>query len=268
MTPYLEAHPPRRRQYRAPRREDLSGVVVVHTTESVLDSVGPDTGAERVAEWITRRTTPGSYHDIVDADSAVYLVAYDNEAFHVATHRLNRSAIGLAFACRTTDWDRMSPARRDAFLTSGAAAAARAAAHVTTRTARTVPARRLTLDQALGGMSGFLAHGDADPERRTDPGPKFPWEEFLVAYRQATAPTGGPPIDDEEDDMRLLRIIRNPGEDAHEEHGKIHLVSSQGVGPPLDPGRLSALKAIGVLEFTGSRAQRDLANDALRDVAR
>ena len=40
-------------QGRTPRRAKLSGMVGVHTSEGVMDSVGVDTGAENVASFIT-----------------------------------------------------------------------------------------------------------------------------------------------------------------------------------------------------------------------
>ena len=43
---WLDDHPPKRSQFRDPRRERVSGVIVVHTAENVMDSIGVDTGAE------------------------------------------------------------------------------------------------------------------------------------------------------------------------------------------------------------------------------
>lgn len=202
MTIYLREHEPKRSQFRSPRRQKLVGVIGVHTAESVMDTVGPDTGAENVADFIRRRTDPGSYHDLVDSDSVVQLVDYDDEAYHIATHTLNRRTTGLSFACRTSDWAKMSPAKRTAFLRNGARAAARQARHHHKRTGIVVPAKRITLAEALAGKPGFLAHGDADPGRRSDPGTRaphlFPWDEFLDHYRTEAADLlgGTPPSKD------------------------------------------------------------------------
>ena len=68
-----------------PRRARPSGVTVLHTAENVIDLVGPDTGAEAVAAFIRTRTTPGSYHDLVDRDSALQLVPYGAEAYQDGT---------------------------------------------------------------------------------------------------------------------------------------------------------------------------------------
>ena len=109
-TPYLELHRSRIAQMHSPRREELVGIIGVHTTEGVLDGQGPDMGAENTANYISDRDTYGSYHDIADTDSLVYVVDYDDEAFHIATHKLNRRTTGLAFACCTVDWAKMSAA--------------------------------------------------------------------------------------------------------------------------------------------------------------
>lgn len=188
---YLEDRPTTIKQYRAPRRERPVGIIGVHTAENVMDSIGPDTGAENVAAFIAKRADPGSYHDLADADSIVSLVSHANEAFHIATHRLNRRTTGLSFACRTVDWARMSPERRRAFIRNGATAAVRQALYHRQASGIVVPPRQITLAQALNGDPGFLAHASADPGRRSDPGADFPWGEFLAEFsRQWNAATG------------------------------------------------------------------------------
>lgn len=191
LTAYLREHPPASPQFRSPRRNRLTGAIVVHTAESVLDSIGPDTGAENVAGFIGRRGDPGSYHDLCDSDSIVHLVDYDDEAFHVAVYSGNRFSIGLSFACRTTDWAKMTAAQRGGFIDNGADAAARMAAHVKTRTGIVVPARRITVEQFRAGAAGFISHGELDPGRRSDPGNapgQFPWETFLFEVAVRTQP--------------------------------------------------------------------------------
>lgn len=183
-------------QYRSPRRNKVTGAIAVHTAESVLDSIGPDTGAENVADWMTRRTDPGSYHDLVDSDSIVNLVDYGDEAFHDGTGG-NRWSLGLSFACRTTDWAGMSDKQRRGFITNGAKAAARMAAYVKAETGVVVPAKRITAAQYRAGQPGFVSHAELDPGRRSDPGNKagqFPWDDFLAEFAtQYAALTGGKP---------------------------------------------------------------------------
>lgn len=186
MTAYLIANPPRIRQFR-PRRAALWPVIGVHTAESFPDEVGPDTGAENVARFIRDRTTPGSYHKLSDADSRMELVPFDQAAYHIGTHGLNDRTIGISAATQAAKWDNLSDDYRDAMVRNMARDAADAARWLKAEIGITVPARRITLAQALDGYAGFLAHGDADPARRTDPGKSFPWDLFLTTYADLMA---------------------------------------------------------------------------------
>lgn len=181
MGAYLIDNPPRIAQFRT-RTRPISGVTVVHTAESVLDSVGADTGAEAVARFIQGRTNYGSYHDVVDSDSGITLVPYDLAAFQDGTGS-NGTALSLSFACRTTDWQRMSAGQRANFLRQGAK---KIAAQQRWKRARGLPVsdlRRISRAQSEAGVPGFIAHGDRDPGRRTDPGEQFPWADFFAAIR-------------------------------------------------------------------------------------
>lgn len=184
---FLEDHPPRVRQFRRPRRATPSGVIVVHTAESILDTVGPDTGAENVAAFIVARTDYGSYHLLVDSDSIVQLVPFDAEAYGDRTGS-NLHAIHLSFACSTTDWSRMSAAKRTAFVRNGARAAARAAEWLKAEHGVTVPPRRISRADSEHRRPGFISHAERDPSRRTDPGTGFPWGEFLSTFEAFVDP--------------------------------------------------------------------------------
>ena len=102
---YLLDNPPATQQFYPSRPRPLSGGVLIHTTESVMDNVGPDTGAENVAGFISRRNDYGSYHCIVDADSAVALVPDSYVAYHCGASGYNGVTWGISFACRTVDLD-------------------------------------------------------------------------------------------------------------------------------------------------------------------
>lgn len=198
---YLDDHPPARTQFRR-RYATPTGLIVVHTAESALDAIGEDTGAEGVADFIRRRSDPGSYHRLVDSDSIVPLVRFEMAAYGDGTGS-NEFAIHLSFACRAADWPGMDPARREAYLVNGARAAREAAVWLDRVHGVTVPARRVTRTQSDQGAAGFISHGERDPGRRTDPGPGFPWDRFLTLYAS------------EEDDMtpeqieQLNRIEKN-----------------------------------------------------------
>lgn len=179
MTPYLEAHPPARTQYRKPRREAPSGVYVVHTAESGTAS------AEGVAAFISRRSTPGSYHDIADDHGAVHLVSWGAEAFGDGTGS-NRHALHLSFATDAHRWPKMPAVMRDSFIENGARRAAAAAKWVQLTTGVTIPARRITRAESENRVPGFISHGERDPGRRTDPGAQFPWDQFLERFEAHT----------------------------------------------------------------------------------
>ncbi len=194
---YLDDHPPARTQFRQ-RYATPTGLIVMHTAESALDVIGEDTGAEGVADFIRRRTDPGSYHRLVDSDSIVPLVRFEMAAYGDGTGS-NEFAIHLSFACRAADWPHMSAERREAFLVNGARAAREAAAWLREHHGIDVPAIRVTRAQSDQGAAGFISHGERDPGRRTDPGPGFPWDRFLTLYAQEDDMT--------DDDRELLRQI-------------------------------------------------------------
>jgi hypothetical protein len=175
---WLREHPPARSQYRVGRRARPTGCTVVHTAEGVLDTVGPDTGAEATADFIRRRDTPGSYHDLVDSDSAIWLVRYGDEAYQDGTGS-NPWALSISFALKTTDWARLTPERRDAFLRQGAIAFRRQQAWLRAHGHPTTPLRRISKAQSDAGQAGFISHGERDPDRRSDPGRDFPWTRFF-----------------------------------------------------------------------------------------
>ena len=194
---WLDQHPPVRSQFRDPRRDKPSGLIVVHTAENVMDSLGPDTGAEAVANYIRNRTTAGSYHDLVDSDSVVHLVRYTCEAFHDATGT-NPHSFGLSFACRTTSWATMGPARRAGYIDRGARCAAVYARWVKAEYGIDIPPARLSRSQSEAKQPGFISHAARDPARRSDPGQEFPWPMFLARFRELMA-IPAPPIKDDDD---------------------------------------------------------------------
>lgn len=197
---YLDTHPPERPQFRSPRRQPVSGVVVVHTAENTPDTVAFDGGAEAVANFIQGREDPGSYHDLCDSDSCINLVAYWNEAFHDGTGS-NRHSYGVSVATRADVWPLVPKAWRDGAVKQAAAAAARYARWVKNTRGIVIPARRITRAQSEQLEPGFISHAERDPARRTDPGAAFPWQQFLTEYARLMGHnTGGGLLADLTDD--------------------------------------------------------------------
>jgi len=182
MGVYLEDHRPARKQFRQQRRAAVTGAIVIHTAENNTDTDLPDGGAEAVARFVARRSdAAGSYHSVVDADSVVRLGRYEWEMFHDGTGG-NRWSLGLSFACRASQWPNLPSEWTEAALRNGAAEAARMARWVKGTVGVDVPAERMSSAQYRSTEPGFVGHGDIDPGRRSDPGVRFPWEQFLALY--------------------------------------------------------------------------------------
>lgn len=191
---YLDDHPPRLRQFRD-RGTTPSGVIVVHTAESLPDETGPDTGAENVARFIVGRDTYGSYHDLADSDSVINLVRYDQQAYGDGTGS-NPHAYHVSAATQAHRWPTLSPEWREATVRNMAKAAARYAGWLDATHGRTVPARRITREQSDRRIAGFISHAERDPGRRTDPGPAFPWDLFLTYFAEFTQEDDMPSAED------------------------------------------------------------------------
>lgn len=208
-------------QSRCPRRDRLSGVVVVHTTEAALDAIAPDTGAENVAAFIARRPDPGSYHVLVDTDSVVDLIVDGCEAFGTNSGD-NRHAWHIAMACRTTDLD------PDAWHTHVLLRAVAAEAVEFWRRNGFDPAaaRWLTRSEAQAKQGpGYVNHGTLQPQDRTDAFAAHPDRvdlELLLARftREAAGTTTPQPLPEDDvtpDDIeniakRVTAYLASPNE--------------------------------------------------------
>jgi hypothetical protein len=208
---YLDDHPnPNQSQFRCPRREQPSGVCVVHTAENTPDTIAGDGGAEAVARFISTRDTPGSYHDLCDSDSIINLVRYECEAFHDATSHGNWHEYGVSGATRAAMWSQMTAAWRAGCVGNMAIAASRYAHWLHARRGILVPARRINRFQSESRMPGFISHAERDPARRTDPGRDFPWGDFLALFSDLTADLRGQPIPEPEE-LPDMFLYGSPG---------------------------------------------------------
>jgi hypothetical protein len=179
---YLDDHPPRVRQFRA-RGTTPSGVIVVHTAESVPDTVAIDGGAEGVANFIRNRSDFGSYHWLADSDSLIDLVRMTQQAYGDGTGS-NSHAIHISAATQAHRWKGLSRDWTEATVRNMARAAAKADAYVFSVHKVHIPAKRITRAQSDQRVEGFISHAARDPERRSDPGDDFPWDFFLETYEK------------------------------------------------------------------------------------
>lgn len=178
----------RQRLYRDSARTPaaLSGVVVLHTAENATDFEGVDEGAEAVARFILSRTTPGSYHRLVDYDSRIKLVPWEWETWHETT--VNPHAVGISAAVRANDWPKLEQNRKLAIVTNMVAEAVDFHDYMLKTHGIKVPGRLLSRSEAVREVPGFIGHGMIDTGRRYDPGAAFPWTTFFELYNLATRP--------------------------------------------------------------------------------
>lgn len=209
MTAYLVANPPRRSQFRKPRRAVPTGTCVLHSAENAPDLRPPDDGAEGIARFIQGRSDPGSYHVIADQDSRIQLVPFEWEAYGDGTGS-NPWGIQLSLALRAKDWWTLTDQQRLWYMASLATAARDASDWLLATQGFVVPVRRLT--KASANQAGFCTHQDREdwfgtPGRRTDPWRNDPamWHLFLTLYADTAKPD--PPKRQEADVVNDIREL-------------------------------------------------------------
>jgi hypothetical protein len=253
VSAYLIDHPGVLRQYSARTswaKSRPTGLIVLHTSENVMDSVGPDTGTDVLARFIQSRSTPGSYHSIADSDSNLDLVPFEYGAWQDGTGS-NGFALSISFVCRTVDWDRMTTEQRRGFLRQGALAFVRQQKWLKANDYPATPLRLVSKADSDRGAAGFIYHGHRDPGRRSDPGVAppndFPLAEFFEACRAALGGGTKPvPVLQEEEVMRIVLV--KPSYTPY-------LLSENGSYRQIDDAYRDALVAVGVKEYQVSEAQ-------------
>jgi hypothetical protein len=160
-------------------RPAVPRVIVIHTTEGHEHAQAAEDGAA----YNQRRTDGTSAHYFVDPDSIVHCVRTRDQA-HTARRQGNRIGIQYELCGRAGQTDaQWDDSNSTAIIRRAAVQAARDAKKYG------IPVVKLTPKQLRDGGRGFVGHVDctcAFPEDNgdhTDPGPRFPWAEFLALVR-------------------------------------------------------------------------------------
>ena len=180
-------------------------LIVVHTTEGSSTSQSAEDGAA----YDARRTDGTSTHYFHDCDSTIQCVR-TNDVAHTARTQGNRRGIHHELCARagSQDW-------RSTYSLAMLARAAKQAARDAKKWG--VPVRHLTADQVAAGEKGFCGHVDvtrafpADGGTHTDPGPDFPWSDFLDQVRNYLEGDFMPFIEDQADfNIVLAKALKEP----------------------------------------------------------
>ena len=177
---WLNDNPPVRSQFRHPRRQAITAIVV-HTSEQPADLVGEDTGTIALAKYIQRRPGPGSYHWICDSDSSLQLIDDDDEAYG-AKYGWNQFALHISHSIRASTWDQLPPRFTDGVLKNSARVVAGWC-----QAYGISPWKEDAADME-DGLTGICGHKDIedihDPGRRSDPGwDEAQWDHWLGLVR-------------------------------------------------------------------------------------
>jgi hypothetical protein len=244
---YLIDNPnPYAQQYSTYRNGQLSGGVLLHTTESPKDR-----GAAPIANWIaTQRKDYGSYHAIFDADTTILMAPDGYTVWHCAASGYNSTTMGISWACRTSDlhpdddWTQRAFGQAARWLVAfwarnnmDVAAAAQFIAAGDTR-----------------NRPGLSTHGDAQPVDRSDAFTRHPQRaglEALLLTKIVEANGPVPPPDPDEDDVKPVIVVDpRPGKSAWHVFGNTrYRLASQ--------AEIDVLTYMGVQVVTGDAANPD-----------
>jgi N-acetylmuramoyl-L-alanine amidase-like protein len=165
--------------------------IVIHDTEGSSHAESAEDGAA----YDARRTDGTSTHYFVDNTSIVQCVR-TNDTAHAARAQGNRRGIQYEL-CARASWSKskwLDPAYGLPMLKRAAAQVARDCK------GWKIPIRKITAAQAAKGEEGILGHGDVtkafpqDNGDHTDPGPNFPWSEFIEFVKAAAGVAPKPPV--------------------------------------------------------------------------
>lgn len=191
MGDYTPAH------YYKGRNEDLR-LIVLHTMEA---PESPKT-AENIAAYFASGAVVASAHACVDQDSVVVCLPPSDTAF--AAPGANACGYQIEHAgYASQDGAGWNDAESQAMLRLSAAHAREIAL------AAGIPLKHLTNAELAAGEAGFVGHNQvSDVYKRSDhwdPGPDFPWGQYMDLVNNGEAAAEETQIVQEEDDMHFVR---------------------------------------------------------------
>ena len=191
MGNYTPAH------YYEGRNEDLR-LIVIHTMEA---PEGPQT-AENIAAYFASGAVVASAHACVDQDSVVVCLPPTATAF--AAPGANSDGYQIEHAgYASQDGAGWNDAESQSMLKLSAAHAREIAL------AAGIPLRHLSDDELAAGAAGFVGHDQVSRVYKRsdhwDPGPNFPWSQYMGLVNNGEADTEEHPIVPEEDSMHFVR---------------------------------------------------------------
>lgn len=169
----LVDNPPATAQGTFPRRggNRLSGTCIVHTSEGAWQA-----GVDSLTRLVSTRSDYGCYHQACDWEDIAKYYPWEWEAWQDS--ETNNWAVGIAAACKTTDWRIMPADISEGYYRNMAAMAVDFINYMKNTYNITVPVRRITGAEARARVPGFCAHGDSGVSR-SDPGVDFDWGRFF-----------------------------------------------------------------------------------------
>lgn len=167
---FVQAH-----AYTAGRNRVRPRLIVLHTMEA------PETydRAEQVAEWFSREDRKSSVHYCVDGNSIVQTLRESDTAWSVGNYGMNALSINIEMAGYArqdrNDWN-------DDYSLKLLRRTARLVVEIAGRHA--IPLTKISAKDIAAGRAGLCGHVDITkamhtPGGHTDPGPNFPWPDFM-----------------------------------------------------------------------------------------
>lgn len=154
-----------------------SGTAIVHTSEGNWRA-----GVDGLTGLVRTRADWGCYHEACDWQDIARYYPWEWETWQDT--ETNNWAVGLAAACKTTDWGNMPAEVEAGYYRNLGIMAAEFVTYMRNVYGVEVPLRRITGAEARAKVPGFCAHGDSGVHR-SDPGANFDWDRFFAATREA-----------------------------------------------------------------------------------